>query len=328
VAIEKDLGSTESREIVLVASAGAELMAAVKDLHLPVRYSQGYNTSDILHMLQVGHLLLLDTATMHSLGDSIEVSTTVLGTTTTHTTLLPSLPLHTWAGLPLSLLLTSLMLSLLSHLSPSQRTHSSLSLLDSAWSVSCAVFLSLPQDRVQSSSTRILLLGWTIFSASSFLLIFLPGLLHSPLVSMASPLYLSGSKETVPIIHRINMAMLERQVNTHASSSTDRQEDMAATLHTSFLLLLLLLLTSLLLSLGELVLFSWEHRGRQTGWAALVGEIKTLASRTRKRDQADEEGAEEGSAEWKEDVLKVKCGDENCGADQKLLGNEEIKDST
>ena len=61
------------------------------------------------------------------------------------------LPLHTWLGLLFSLLLASLTLCLTSHLSPSQRPP--LSLPDSTWCISSAIFLSLPHHKLQVTNT-------------------------------------------------------------------------------------------------------------------------------------------------------------------------------
>ena len=87
------------------------------------------------------------------------------------------------------------------------------------------------------------------------------------------------------------MVLVQRQVDSHTQTGGDA-EGLVSTLHTSFLLLLLLLFSTLLMSLCELVVFSWHNRGRQTGWAALVMQIKTRAARTRRHEQVGLEGQE------------------------------------
>ena len=108
------------------------------------------------------------------------------------------------------------------------------------------------------------------------------------------------------------MAMVQRRMSLQTINSTERQDDLVATLHIFLLLLLFLLISSLLVTMGELVMFSWNNRGRQTALAALIGEIKNAV---RKRDK------DEGN-EWKDEVPKMQCEDGECRADQKLLDHE------
>ena len=120
-------------------------------------------------------------------------------------------------------------------------------------------------------------------------------------------------------MHKINMAMVKREESLQTSSSSDR--DLVATLNTFLLLLLFILLSSLLLTMGELVMFSWHNRGRQTVWAALMGEIKNTLRKKKGKDDSDE-----GNVEWKEDktskAYKVQCDDEDSIAAQNLLEND------
>eukprot|EP00092_Neocalanus_flemingeri_P019021 GFUD01020609.1.p1 GENE.GFUD01020609.1~~GFUD01020609.1.p1 ORF type:complete len:341 (+),score=129.05 GFUD01020609.1:42-1025(+) len=255
-------------------------------------------------LLQDGHLLLLDATTLLSLGEDVAITVPLLPThgpllakDMAQSSLLPPLPWHTWLGLLLSLLLTSLTLSLLSRLSPYQRSHSHLSLLDSLWCVSSALFLSLPHSKLQSVSARLLMLGWSLFCVSSLLLLTLSLNLSCPPVSLPaqSLLYLAGSRQAAQLVQGVTTVLVQRQaqVDTTADRSTDRtdrQEDLLATLHTSFLLLLLLLLSSLVVSLCELVVFSWHNRGSQTVWSALLREkIKTAG---KKRTGGDQTGSD------------------------------------
>lgn len=114
-------------------------------------------------------------------------------------------------------------------------------------------------------------------------------------------------------MHKINMAMVQRRVSLQTVNSTERQDDLVDTLHIFLLLLLFLLISSLLVTMGELVMFSWNNRGRQTALAALIGEIKNAV---KKRDK------EEGNDEWKDEIPKMQCEEEECRADQKLLEHE------
>ena len=114
-------------------------------------------------------------------------------------------------------------------------------------------------------------------------------------------------------MHKISIAMVESKMSLQTINTIESQDNLVATLHTFLLLLILLLISSLLVTMGELVMFSWYNRGRQTAWAALIGEIKDAV---KKRDK------EEGDIEWKDEVSKVQCEDEECGADQKLLEHE------
>ena len=104
------------------------------------------------------------------------------------------------------------------------------------------------------------------------------------------------------------MVLVQRQVDSHTQACTG-YEGLVSTLHTSFLLLLFLLFSTLLVSLCELVVFSWHNRGRQTGWAALVMQIKSRAARTRRNDQA---GLEDQRRDWNEKNV-------NCRQNQKLM---------
>ena len=109
------------------------------------------------------------------------------------------------------------------------------------------------------------------------------------------------------------MVLVQRQVDSHTQTGTGDAEGLVSTLHTSFLLLLLLLFSTLLVSLCELVVFSWHNRGRQTGWAALVMQIKSRAARTRRHDPAGQEGQR---SDWNVE-------DRNCRPDKKLIGQED-----
>ena len=109
------------------------------------------------------------------------------------------------------------------------------------------------------------------------------------------------------------MGLVQRQED---SKTVTDGTGLVSTLHTSFLLLLLLLFSTLLISLCELVVFSWHNRGRQTGWAALVMQIKSRAARTRRLDQTGLDGQEGQRRDWNED------GD-NCRLDKRLHGQEE-----
>ena len=198
--------------------------------------------------------------------------------------LLPPLPWQTWFGLVLSLLLTSLTLSLLSQLSPYQRSHTPLSLMDSLWCVSSALFFSLPHSKLQAVSTRLLMLGWSLFCVSSLILL---SCILSPLVCppasipVQSLLYLAGSEQAGHLVQRVNQVMVQRQagqMGTQVKGATPDGTDLSDTLHTYFLLLFFLLISSLMVSLCELVMFSWHKRGSQTVWSALFREIKTAAS--------------------------------------------------
>ena len=167
---------------------------------------------------------------------------------------------------------------------------------------------------LQSASTRLLMLGWSIFSISSLLLLLLPVPLSSPPVSLPPHplLYLAGSRQAAHLVQRVTMVLVQRQVDSHTQAGTG-YEGLVSTLHTSFLLLLFLLFSTLLVSLCELVVFSWHNRGRQTGWAALVMQIKSRAARTSRNDQAD---LEDQRRDWNEKNV-------NCRQNQKLLERDE-----
>ena len=169
----------------------------------------------------------------------------------------------------------------------------------------------------QSVSTRLLMLGWSIFSISSLLLLLLSDSLYSQPVSLPPQplLYLAGSRQAAHLVQRVTMSLVQRQVESHTQAGTG-DAGLVSTLHTSFLLLLLLLFSTLLISLCELVVFSWHNKGRQTGWAALVMQIKSRAARTRRLDQAGLDGQEGQRRDWNED------GD-NCRLDKRLIGQEE-----
>eukprot|EP00092_Neocalanus_flemingeri_P070124 GFUD01086038.1.p1 GENE.GFUD01086038.1~~GFUD01086038.1.p1 ORF type:complete len:374 (+),score=132.34 GFUD01086038.1:51-1124(+) len=294
------------------------------------------STTRMQKLLQDGHLLLLDATTLLSLGEDVAITVPLLPThglllakDMAQSSLLPPLPWHTWLGLLLSLLLTSLTLSLLSRLSPYQRSHSHLSLLDSLWCVSSALFLSLPHSKLQSVSARLLMLGWSLFCVSSLLhLSHLLSPLSYPPVSLPaqSLLYLAGSRQASQLVQGVTTVLVQRQaqVDTTADRSTDRtdrQEDLLATLHISFYLLLLLLLSSLVVSLCELVVFSWHNRDSQTVWSALLREkIKTAG---KKRTGGDQTGSDLSADRQDGDRSdKLMCPGKYQGEeeDQKLLG--------
>eukprot|EP00092_Neocalanus_flemingeri_P016164 GFUD01017495.1.p1 GENE.GFUD01017495.1~~GFUD01017495.1.p1 ORF type:complete len:754 (+),score=290.72 GFUD01017495.1:38-2299(+) len=302
------------------------------------------STTRMQKLLQDGHLLLLDATTLLSLGEDVAITVPLLPThgpllakDMAQSSLLPPLPWHTWLGLLLSLLLTSLTLSLLSRLSPYQRSHSHLSLLDSLWCVSSALFLSLPHSKLQSVSARLLMLGWSLFCVSSLLLLTLPPHLSCPPVSLPaqSLLYLAGSRQAAQLVQGVTTVLVQRQaqVDTTADRSTDRtdrQEDLLATLHTSFLLLLLLLLSSLVVSLCELVVFSWHNRDSQTVWSALLREkIKTAGKNRTGGDQtgsdlsADRQDGDRSDKQLSLSPGKYQEEDGDCRPDQKLLGQED-----
>ena len=149
-----------------------------------------------------------------------------------------------------------------------------------------------------------LVLGWTLFSVSSSILIIFPLLLPTSSLGPQSALYLTGGRQSAHLVQRIHMAVLKKQMARQGNSSTDRQEDLIATLHTSFFLLLFLLLSSILVSLCELVVFSWQNKGRQTAWTALLAQIKSVAARSRKKDDLNLEGPEAGTLEWEEPIRR------------------------
>ena len=111
------------------------------------------------------------------------------------------------------------------------------------------------------------------------------------------------------------MVLVQRQVDSHTKTATG-YEGLVSTFHTSFLLLLFLLFSTLLVSLCELVVFSWHNRGRQTGWAALVMQIKSRAARTRRHEQAGRE-AQEGRRS------DLNLDDRNCRPNKKRTIGEE-----
>ena len=126
------------------------------------------NVTPVKYLLfQAGHLLLLDAPTLLTLGKEVAITVPLMPTyqqqvaKVTYYSVEPVLPINTqpsqwhplpwlaWLGLLISLLLTSLTLSLLSWLSPYQRSHSHLSLLDSLWCSASTMFLSLPHARLK-----------------------------------------------------------------------------------------------------------------------------------------------------------------------------------
>ena len=102
--------------------------------------------------------------------------------------------LHYLLGFLVSFCLTVLCLSLASH-SRSQLDWK-LSVVDSSWLVSTAALLTIQHSRLHSASTRILVLGWTLFSISYFIS-FLTDILTGPGTSPSEPplLYLLGSRD-------------------------------------------------------------------------------------------------------------------------------------
>ena len=128
------------------------------------------------------------------------------------------------------------------------------------------------------------------------------------------------------------MALLKKQAATQDEEFSDKQEDLVATLHTSFFLLLFLLLSSILVSLCELVVFSWQNKGRQTAWTALLAQIKSVAARSRKKDELDLEEPEADMIESGEPFIKAASLDEEeerSSPDQKLIKHQaEGKENT
>ena len=173
-----------------------------------------------------------------------------------------------------------------------------------------------------------------MFCVSSLLLLSLSLHLSCLLSPLSCPpvsqslLYLSGSRQAAQLVQGVSTVLVQRQGQVYrqedTTDRTDRQEDLLATLHTSFFLLLLLLLSSLAVSLCELVVFSWHNRGRQTVWSALVREmIKTAAKTGTGGDQtADGQGGDRSDRQ----LSPGKDQEEENGdfrPDQKLLGQEE-----
>ena len=102
--------------------------------------------------------------------------------------------LHYLLGFLLSFCLTVLVLSLASHTRPHQDWK--ISVLDSSWLISTASLLTIQHTRLHSASTRVLVLGWTLFSISyfiSFLSDILTGSASSP--RQEAVLYILGSRD-------------------------------------------------------------------------------------------------------------------------------------
>ena len=140
---------------------------------------------------------------------------------------------------------------------------------------------------------------------------------HSP---PAHPvLYLAGGREAEGLLHRINTAMLHRQVKLDSTTASeemkDAQDDLLPTLQTSFLVLLLLLVTSVLLSVCELVVFCWHKAGRQTVWSVLRVEIRSICARGQAgKDQGDKQDSKQHL---------VKEDQEEDGSDKTLMPQED-----
>ena len=105
--------------------------------------------------------------------------------------------LHYLMGFLVSFIMTVLCLALASHTSTNLECR--FSVLDSSWVVSTATFLSIQHGRLLSASTRILVLGWTLFSAS-YLVYYLgdsvlPGLRQTE----QSNLYLLGNRDCTQV---------------------------------------------------------------------------------------------------------------------------------
>jgi hypothetical protein len=184
-----------------------------------------------------------------------------------------------------------------------------------------------------------------MFCVSTLVSVYL-SCLHDPLYPVIHTnhplLYLAGSTQTEHLVQRMNTVLVQRQGQMHRQNNTasttdreventanskDRQADLLATLHTSFLLLLLLLLSSLLISLCELVVFSWHNRGSQTVWSALLREMINTAAKTKTGgDQTDlSPDIQEGDRNNR-NPSQGKYQDEEDGdfrPDQKLLEQED-----
>ena len=127
--------------------------------------------------------------------------------------------LHYLLGFLLSFCLTVLCLSLASHTRP--QLDWKLSVLDCTWLVSTATFLTIQHTRLHSASTRVLVLGWTLFSISYFISFLRDLLTGTPTSQREEPLlYILGSRDC-PQVERTVAATIDAAANLTEQSNKD-----------------------------------------------------------------------------------------------------------
>ena len=135
--------------------------------------------------------------------------------------------LHYLLGSLVSFCLTVLCLSLASHSRP--QLDWKLSVLDSSWLVSTASLLTIQHTRLHSASTRILVLGWTLFSISyfiSFLTDILTGTATSPREQPV--LYLLGSRDCPQVERTVGATIGASNLTANLTEQSDKQSRMFA----------------------------------------------------------------------------------------------------
>ena len=188
--------------------------------------------------------------------------------------------LHYLLGFLLSFCLTVLCLSLASHTRP-QRDWK-LSVLDSSWLVSTATFLTIQHTRLHSASTRVLVLGWTLFTISyfiSFLRDILTGSGTSPREEHV--LYLLGSRDCPQVERTLAAANL----TANLTEDSNNQSQIFDVPLAPYLVLGLTLLLCFITSCLEMLLARCERtegkdRQSQSSEETAGSEQKLLSSRT------------------------------------------------
>ena len=131
--------------------------------------------------------------------------------------------LHYLLGFLLSFCLTVLCLSLASHTRP--QLDWKLSVLDCTWLVSTATFLTIQHTRLHSASTRVLVLGWTLFSISYFISFLRDLLTGTPTSQREEPLlYILGSRDC-PQVERTVAATIDAAANLTANLTEQSNKD-------------------------------------------------------------------------------------------------------
>ena len=113
--------------------------------------------------------------------------------------------LHYLLGFLLSFCLTVLCLSLASH--TRSQLDWKLSVLDCSWLVSTATLLTIQHTRLHSASTRVLVLGWTLFSISYFISFLRDILTGTPTRREEPLLYILGSRDCPQVERTVGATM-------------------------------------------------------------------------------------------------------------------------
>ena len=133
--------------------------------------------------------------------------------------------LHYLLGYLVSFCLTVLCLSLASHSRP--QLDWKLSVLDSSWLVSTASLLTIQHTRLHSASTRILVLGWTLFSISYFIS-FLTEILTATSPREQPVLYLLGSRDCPQVERTVGATIGAANLTASLTEESDKQSRMFA----------------------------------------------------------------------------------------------------